>query len=421
MTPAHIVAFRCAGRSNPVLEKCLDAELVSFLGEMRELRENAPEPAAGKARSAIPALAERLNAASLQFALADDAARRRKPFYFIGLVSVLFAFSASLTGQHIVSEIRAATLEKDISEVVQSQEALRGYPIHVDVTDGAETITLSGVLPSQEAANSLLQILDQQLGIVPTTTNFVFGLTSNTVDYTLSQVQQVTDRLIAIEKALTEPVLDTVSQTVRRTGSAVSATVSFGGNAVAATLGAAGQTVSAVAKSGAGATQVLDAASNAVSQTLEGAGSLVRDRLSGGLAAIPCLPPGRCEQGAATADDAASIVEMWNEQDRATSLGEKLDIVDWGKLPPPAVTALGPLRQRLPGPLQGFQRSPSSRGNLGQGVANVAGGLTRGAVGALSGSGPLARGGAAGAARPSAAGGLVRNVIRTPGRLLGRR
>jgi hypothetical protein len=414
-TPAHIVALRCVGRPNLALEKCLDAEIVAAMAEFAQVTKVGGEPSGARGGTFIPNLARRLNGALLSAAIAEKR-KGRLPLYALGVITLMFGSIGSLGGYHIVSQIRAEAMERSVNQVIASQSALAGYPIRAEVSGGGKVVALTGIAPSQAAVDNLVGALQQQLGVVPAVTQIVYGLTTQTVGSTLQAVSNITGKVT--DTAVS--VLRGTGQTVTEVGHLAGTTVKAVGTTVTRAEQLTGTLVQNVGGTVGTALDEVLPSKNGKNGIVSRLGPLLKSTTS-------YRVDGACGGGSCAKQNIAEL--NFDSLGAGSDFGEdNLNRIDWSKGAPiarpgpllgpsPILGSLSPLVRGVTGPL-GLQP--------GQGVAGAGGGLIGNTVSpvlsTLSGgqSGAIGGSGGSGGIVP-AAGGLVKGVLSTPGRLLGRK
>ena len=375
-TPAYIIAVRCSGSGNAILERRLDRELVLAAEEYESALSDETEKGEKKLRkSFIPKLADRLNSALLGAAIEIEQPRRLVPYYALTLVAALALGTTSLAGGTIASKFRQWALRNKVESVLSARSDLNGFPVGVSMAPDGSRIVLSGIMPSEQAAHDVAASVAHVAGDTPVSTNFVYGVTNSVLGTTLGQVQNLVVRLTDIEQQITKP-LEVVAAPVLKPVNQI----------VASLPGTLNDTLSTFTKTGS---------------------PIATDKILTQDLSKTLIQTLRLETGDLNNLASNKALDFDSPSTGSSAFGSNS-----------FAGAIAPQLPPLSAPLNAVGGATSALGNTVGGLTNAVGNDVKGIGGTVAG-GALAPVTSTVSNATGAAGGLVNNVLQTPSRILG--
>lgn len=266
-SPAYLLAAKCSGTRLPGIEKAIDAEFLRIMNDHDDLLLEAisggrPKSSSSTATAGPPAAASTAapdhegavvaaapGSGSSVAAITDVseilpelarslerrvAARHEELFaaepggtsplkvlaWLIGLPLLLLA------GWLIWQSIATAATERQTLSAIADIDALKGYPVNVDVSYGGGAVRLSGLAPTEDAKLQLLGALVQDmpnvkitndLGVLPTTETIdpeprIAKVRRDVADLEVAQSQKIVD----LESRSSEQIARLAAEALRR-------------------------------------------------------------------------------------------------------------------------------------------------------------------------------------------------------------
>ncbi len=204
-TPMHLMAIRCSGRANQRLEHRFDMELFQLMEQNEDVLIGSGDVHRQIAvRAILPKFADRLNRLLIEeIERFEQRWLSRKPVYAIVFFVAMMTFTIGWTATEVVQAHARSHAKNQIESAITRNIAFRGYPVQVKLDSEGETAYLTGLSPSLQATQELLQELRELVGdlkIVPTLIEIVpvdrvKEVVGNLTDLTGDTVSGVTNNL----------------------------------------------------------------------------------------------------------------------------------------------------------------------------------------------------------------------------------
>ena len=160
-SPKFLLAARCSGTAPPSIERLIDDAFLSAIERQHVIDGRAAVDAGSAQQSALASVG-----GDLARSLSEEKLRLRRPAGGGALKFVAFLILAPLIGWlasiwydgFARSQTRAAA-----SNTIAAQPAMQGYPVKFDVSAFGRSVTVSGLVPSEDARFSVAHNLRRNL------------------------------------------------------------------------------------------------------------------------------------------------------------------------------------------------------------------------------------------------------------------
>lgn len=161
-SPAYLLAAKCSGPAGIAAEKALDEEFLRILEDKREAlsrRESGERPP--DVAKVLPSLAGNLEKRLASDEFAAEPSGGRTLLWLLGLLAALLV--GWIVWNQWVSWQTDIT-RSAVSEVVDSSDVFRSYPIRIEVERGGGLVRLAGIAPNATEKSKLLSSVKSAIG-----------------------------------------------------------------------------------------------------------------------------------------------------------------------------------------------------------------------------------------------------------------
>jgi outer membrane protein OmpA-like peptidoglycan-associated protein len=162
-SPIYLLAARCSGRAAKSIEQTLDDAFLSAV-ETQQAIDARPASAADATKAKMAALAS--VGESLKGEVAHQLEDLRRPAGTGALKSIAALIVLPLLGWMAwgwYNDYRIAGMNSVAKSIVAADPAMQGYPIDVAISEGGNSLTISGLTPSQQAKSRIVADLKRSL------------------------------------------------------------------------------------------------------------------------------------------------------------------------------------------------------------------------------------------------------------------